>query len=566
MNRTLKQLLVFWAGMALLLAWAGGALGLDPETAYQKAKGRYLDLQASSRKQMYRENWTRVIEDFVGIAQAWPDHRRAADALYMAGKSARGLYRISRIRDDARLAVRYFDRLVAEYPRSRLADDALFQAGAILEKTLDDRAQAYVRYSRIVRRYPRGDMFPLAKPRLHRLAAFAPAQPERTVRTDGTPRLERIRDWSDGGRTRIVFDLSADVRYDVHYLPGKGGEEPDKLFFDIRQAEVGEAVASPLLLDKGLVARIRTGSPQTGVLRVVFDLRQPARHRVFTLDDPFRIVADLTPAEKGTAPAASVAAPPGDDLARILESNRDTGHLALDIPERREGQGLRRIVVDAGHGGKDPGAIGPGGTKEKDVTLALAKKLARELETRLGCEVILTRDRDIFIPLEERTAIANRLNADLFISIHANASPNRKAYGIETYYLNFSKNKDAVAVAARENNTSLQEVGDLELILFDLMANSKINESSRLATEIQSSIIARLRPRYSRIKNLGVRPGPFYVLLGATMPSVLVETAFISNPKEERRLRDATYQKRTARAIVEGVRRYARALNLLAVK
>jgi N-acetylmuramoyl-L-alanine amidase len=225
---------------------------------------------------------------------------------------------------------------------------------------------------------------------------------------------------------------------------------------------------------------------------------------------------------------------------------------------------LRRIVVDPGHGGKDPGAVGPNGVLEKDITLAMAKLLKKQLEKDIGCEVVLTRDRDVFLPLEERTAIANKVGADLFISLHANASHHRSAYGTETYYLNLSKNDQAAAVAARENGTSLKEVGDLEAILFDLMANAKINESGRLAAEIQKSMVSRLSRKYSNIRDLGVRQGPFYVLLGATMPSVLVEAAFISNHREEARLVTRDFQQNTALAISQAVRNYGVALELLA--
>jgi N-acetylmuramoyl-L-alanine amidase len=218
---------------------------------------------------------------------------------------------------------------------------------------------------------------------------------------------------------------------------------------------------------------------------------------------------------------------------------------------------LRRIVVDAGHGGKDPGAVGPTGLLEKTVTLKLAKALAKELTRQIGCEVILTRSGDVYLPLEERTAIANKVGADLFVSLHANANKSRKAYGIETYYLNFSKNDKAAAVAARENGTSIKQVSDLELILFDLMANAKINESSRLATGIQESLVKNISKKYSDIRDLGVRQGPFYVLLGATMPSVLVETAFISHPREEKRLASSKYQESAARAIASAIKDYA---------
>ncbi len=182
----------------------------------------------------------------------------------------------------------------------------------------------------------------------------------------------------------------------------------------------------------------------------------------------------------------------------------------------------------------------------------------------MGVKVLLTRSTDRFLELRERTNYANRVGADLFISLHANASPRGKAYGVETYFLNLSKNNQAAQVAARENGTDLKEVGNLEAILFDLMANAKINESSRLAAEVQQSIVAGLRPHYSKIKDLGVKQGPFHVLLGATMPSVLVEAAFISNAREEKRLKSSAYQKRVANAIVKGIMNYAESVNQVA--
>ena len=236
------------------------------------------------------------------------------------------------------------------------------------------------------------------------------------------------------------------------------------------------------------------------------------------------------------------------------------------MPQQQGDEGIRLIVVDAGHGGKDPGAVGPNRTREKDVTLKMAKYLAEQLRKELKCEVRLTRSDDRYLKLRDRTSYANKVDADLFISLHANANKNRNAYGLETYFLNLAKNNQAAEVAARENGTTLEEVSHLEAILFDLMANAKINESSRLATEVQQALVSGLKPHYSDIKDLGVRQGPFHVLLGATMPSVLVETAFISNHREEKRLNSSDYQKRVASAIVRGVKSYAATLEQVAQK
>jgi N-acetylmuramoyl-L-alanine amidase len=223
--------------------------------------------------------------------------------------------------------------------------------------------------------------------------------------------------------------------------------------------------------------------------------------------------------------------------------------------------GVRRVVIDPGHGGKDYGA--PGylkGVHEKNVVLQIAKRLAKKIKTELGLEVILTRNSDRSLTLEERTAFANTKSADLFISIHTNASRDRRAYGLETYFLNLATDEEAIRVAAMENATSTKNISDLQKILFDLMQNAKINESSRLAAFVQSAMVGHLRDkRYTRVKSKGVKQAPFYVLLGAQMPSILIETSFISNPRECKRLVNPQYQDRIAEGIVKGIRNYIKA-------
>ncbi|MCL2760962.1 MAG: N-acetylmuramoyl-L-alanine amidase, partial [Desulfuromonadales bacterium] len=221
---------------------------------------------------------------------------------------------------------------------------------------------------------------------------------------------------------------------------------------------------------------------------------------------------------------------------------------------------IRRIVIDPGHGGKDPGATGPSGIREKDVVLAIGKLVAKKLKEQLGVDVVMTRSTDVFIELQERTAIANQVGADLFVSIHANASLNPNASGIETYYLNLAKTKKVAELAAKENNTSLAKVSLLQAVLFDLMANYKLNDSAHLADFVQKALDKKVSGQYTGVKNLGVKQGPFYVLVGATMPSILVETAFVSNHQEEERLHDPEYQEQTAQGIVDGIKAYISSL------
>jgi N-acetylmuramoyl-L-alanine amidase len=219
---------------------------------------------------------------------------------------------------------------------------------------------------------------------------------------------------------------------------------------------------------------------------------------------------------------------------------------------------IRRIVIDAGHGGHDPGAIGPRGVREKDVTLAMARRLAAKLRDA-GFEVVLTRKDDRFLALEERTAVANTARGDLFVSIHANAHPRRNRSGVETYFLNTADDRYAARLAARENGLDLGE-GETEVarILTDLGAKASAGASRALARLVQREVTRGVRSRIGEVRDLGVKSALFYVLLGARMPAVLVETAFISNRDEERRLASKRYQDEVATGIARAVSTFAR--------
>ncbi len=572
--------------MLLLLSLVPAAGAADAERSYQQARDAYYKLQNSARKQLYRDQWQKVLDLFEKVYERYPNSGRADDALFMAAKTTAKLYNISRVKTDASQAVDLYRKTVQLHPKSSLSDDALLYAGTLLEENLADKPAAYLTYRQLVDQYPHGDMAGQAARRLERLAKYAPP-PKKVVKTRvskkskadarppaptgaGSTQLSAVRFWSNPGYTRIVLDFSGKSDFSTHFLPpDQAREVPPRLYVDVSPAVLGPGMKDPTIVDDGLLRRIRTGHPEDRTVRVVLDLESISDYKVFPLEDPYRIVIDIAGSKlvdtaKLTVPEIkTLSVSSQDDIAKVLDQ-APREKAPLHVPETSASTTLRKIVVDAGHGGRDPGAIGPGGTYEKNVTLALAKKLAKKLKSTLGCEVILTRSTDVFLPLEERTAIANKVGADLFISLHANANTSHKPYGIETYYLNFSKNDKAAAVAARENGTSLKQVSDLELILFDLMANSKINESSRLAAEIQKGLVTGLRRNYGQIKDLGVRQGPFYVLLGATMPSVLVETAFISNSREEKRLTSSKYQERAVDAIAQAVKHYAEANKMIA--
>jgi N-acetylmuramoyl-L-alanine amidase len=223
---------------------------------------------------------------------------------------------------------------------------------------------------------------------------------------------------------------------------------------------------------------------------------------------------------------------------------------------------IGRIVIDAGHGGHDTGTIGPTGLMEKDLCLDVALRLGKIIQQRLpGADVVYTRSDDTFVPLEERTHIANEAKADLFISIHANSSHDHGARGIETYYLNLKGSPDAMEVASRENATAQESVHDLEDLVKKIARSEKIDESREFAADIQDSLAKRIQKQYKPVKDRGVRKAPFVVLIGADMPSILTEISFLSNPADEQLLKKPDHRQRVAEGLYQGVASYLQSLN-----
>jgi N-acetylmuramoyl-L-alanine amidase len=228
---------------------------------------------------------------------------------------------------------------------------------------------------------------------------------------------------------------------------------------------------------------------------------------------------------------------------------------------RALGLKINRIVIDAGHGGHDSGTLGVGGIEEKDVVLDVALRLGKLLHDRLGAEIVYTRADDTFIPLETRTAIANKAQADLFISVHANSSQDADARGVEVYYLNFTSDPDAMRVASRENAVSNESVHDLSDLVKKIALKDKIDESKELATDVDASLYAGLERGNPGLKNRGVKKAPFVVLIGANMPSILAEISFVTNPEDAAQLERPEYRERVAESLYGGVARYAAAIN-----
>ena len=372
------------------------------------------------------------------------------------------------------------------------------------------------------------------------------------------PAVTEVKHWSNPDYTRIAVALDREAQFESHRLPADGEKGvPSRLYIDVKGAKLAPGVKD-LPIGDGLLKTARIAQFRADTVRVVLDMDSIKDYKIFTFSDPFRIIIDVKgerreeiarPKEPvlSSLPAAAVVKP-----VEVEEKPK----AAVKAPIGK----IRRIVVDPGHGGHDPGALGAHGTREKDVVLQISLKVAKKLREELKLDVVMTRTTDVFLELQERTAIANQVGADLFISIHANAALNRNSSGIETYYLNLAKTEKAAQLAAKENGTSLEKVSLLQAVLFDLMANYKINDSAHLAEEVQKALHRKVNGPLTTIKNLGVKQGPFYVLVGATMPSILVETAFLSNEKEEDRLKDPAYQEKTAEGIVDGIKGYISSL------
>jgi len=548
---------------------------------YQKARQSYFSLEKSAKKRKLRTNWIKVISSYKEVEEKYPGGRRGDESLFMAAKLYRELNPYSGLRSDLNSSNKLLTKLLENYHKSSLADDSIFMMGENFEK-MGQKKDAYNAFEKITENYKKGDRVRDAKKKLSALKKYAPsgkAAPEKTVlrkpkkarskknSASRTPpnsgaytRVTDIRHWSNPKYTRIMIALDGEAKYESHLLrrdPSLG--KPPRLYLDIYNARKSDPWKEEIPIHDGLLKKARVAQNAADKVRVVLDIESIKDFNIFPMMDPYRIIIDVRGDDVIRNPSIE-ALLPGDvkDKKRLKEAIEDES-LSLS---RQLGLGIRKIVIDPGHGGKDPGAIGPNRTKEKDVNLSIAKALKKKLETDYNYIVVLTRSRDEFLELHERTAIANMESADLFVSLHANANRNKRASGIETYVMNArATDRFSAEVAARENAVTSNRMGAfgsiLEAILVDMQKTNKVNESTRLASSIQKNMHGFMSKKYKGVKDLGVKKGPFYVLIGANMPSVLVEVGFISNKGEEKRLRNDDYINYLSDAIALGIDKYS---------
>jgi N-acetylmuramoyl-L-alanine amidase len=502
--------------VSLLVGLAGGPAHAENKAsdAYFEAKAQYQALQKDEKRRKLRHHWLNLAQRFERVSTDFPDSDRSPQALFMAGELLNELSRVSFESADAQAAAKHYRLLIAKWPKHVLFDDAALALSKLLADRLDDPLGA---------RKTLESALPSAGDKKKEMGAFLdtlplPKTPKPVAKkAEPAPAVAKVVERPAAAKSKVE-------------RPANSGTAKSLLTEAIAKLTAlrpSEAPAQPAAAEP-VPEDAATEEPTADPIALLQEKLRDVR------------VGQREPSEDAKARAKKLA---------LASSDKE---LALS---QQLGLKMRRVIIDAGHGGHDTGAIGAKGTREKDVTLSLAQKVAHRLQAR-GIEVLLTREDDTYLKLEQRTAFANSKRGDLFVSIHCNAAPNKKMRGIETYTLNTSADRYAIRLAARENATTERGVGDLQYILADLATKANTGESTRLAERIQASVVQTLSKDYTEIKSLGTKEALFFVLLGAKMPAVLVETSFLSHPEEELRLADNVYQSRIADAIAQATERF----------
>lgn len=393
----------------------------------------------------------------------------------------------------------------------------------------------------------------------------------------GANKLTDVRYWSVGDVTRVAIEVSGDFRFTAGKLSG-----PDRVYFDIPDTTPTDKKTTIPVAD-GRVKQIRIAETEPMVTRVVVDLENGAEYSASRLSNPERLMVELRP--RGTRvskvpmvepPATRTVVPTPPPVTANTSRSTPAPKPAADAvsnsaaapqPAARNSNGDRSltrvlglkigtVVIDAGHGGNDQGTKGKSGLLEKDLTLDVANRVAALLKDRLGVNVIMTRSDDTYVGLEDRTLIANKTKADLFLSIHANWNPAKSVAGVDTYYRYFSASREDLDLATRENAGTTRSVFDLGDTVTKIAARAKVDESREFATLIQKPLHAAAAKENPDARSRAVKRAPFVVLIGAEMPSVLAEIGFLSNPKEEQLLNSDAHRDRLAEALYEGIDKY----------
>lgn len=578
-------------------------------------EGRYRDAESmynailDGNLESSQKNWDKVIKEFNYIIEHHPKSRVADDAQYSLGLCY--IWENNHKKDSLKKAIKAFDRLTYHYPKSELVPNTYYWR-AYAYCVSGDYKRAILEFERFRMKFPKSPLYADAEYQISECRAKLgidkeplkdykiPEQKAKEAKTEnkeqfikkeqiektkpnikppevkplpqaeipkeppkdqGLPKekkdvkekrlsLEKIRFSSSQGYTRIVLDMSQPVKYDSMRL-----DDPDRICINIKNAVIS-SIKQDVDINDDLIKAVSSAQFDDNTIRVVIDLKKIKNYKIFTLENPFRIVVDVFGQDKKPDSNTNKATPSNNTKLYNKEPSKSvTSNQTLTLT-RQLGLKVRTIVIDPGHGGKDPGAVSKSGTYEKHIVLDIAKRLKNMLKAKGSYEVYMTRDTDDFIQLEDRTGFANRAGADVFISLHVNSSKSASARGIEVYYLSIAGDEESRMTAALENASSERGIRDLGTLLGRMLKGAKIDESRSLAQTMQSHLC-----KIARANDRGVKRAPFIVLIGANAPSILVEMGFISNAQDEKLLKSDEYKDEIVKSLMNGIEEYVRTMN-----
>ena len=546
---------------------------------YEKARSSYHSFFQSKKGMHRRDQWISIIRKFGLVYKKHFPSNEAYKAIFTTGDLYEQLYSISRRDKDLDEALEAYKKTVKEFKPGRLTDDALYRQGEIFFNRGEYDA-ALNSFEKVLTLLPKGDVVAKARSRIPHVKSFvSTSYVAKKVFFKKTKknisRLNKNSSLTVGKKLileKINYTVGSDsVRVEVHtneavtFSQGRLSE-PERVYINFNETQLADSVTKNIKIGSRFLKGLRLSQFDKKNTRLVFDLNESKNLEIGVWPEGSKLFIELSdeklPKMKVVSKPKIFVKSKNSALIKKNKSNKEPGKVAVKVSKNGSfllgNKKSPLVVIDAGHGGKDLGAKGHRGLREKDVNLAIALRLKDILKSRYKYRVILTRKNDIFIPLPGRGKIANDSNADVFISVHANAASRRGAHGIETYYLGSGHNEEAKATAARENGKLVKSVKDdqTQEILASMISTTKINKSSRLASSIQSQLYQSMRKKYSGIKNLGVKEGPFFVLHDTNMASILVEVGFVTNLREESRLKQSSYLDRLASSIAKGIAKF----------
>ena len=517
-----------------------GLFGISRK-GYSIAKKEYQNLLYSKKKMKYRRNWEKAIARFQQILKKYPKTQESYKSVFTLGRLYQKLGKRTGRTKDINQALSYYRRLEAEFPAGWLTDDALYFTGQ-LHLQRKNFAAAHAAFQKILIDYPKGDFAPKARKQLKSRVLQAK---KKVIASQATVVLKDLTFISGADETRVVLKVDGSIKYSKKRL-----RNPDRVYFDFQNARWGEHIPDNITVEDGRIEQLRMTDTQGAPSRLVLDLDEQAKQKVAVQVSKSQLII-VVPRHKDKFVAIKAKSHKERPAVRVAKNSTASN-------KTKARQKTPVVVLDAGHGGKDYGAKGVHGLFEKDLNLRISKQVQKILRDRYRYKVIMTRNNDTFIELKDRGKIANKHNADLFVSIHANAAKRKSAKGIETYYLGSGSNEQARETAERENGDLVHSVADdaVQEILASLISTTKINDSSRLAAIVQKRLHKTMSKKFSGVQNLGVKEGPFFVLHDTNMPSILVEVGFVTNRREGQYLKGRVYQKWLAESIARGIHDY----------